>query len=33
MLFVLTGGIQTGKTRWLGRLVEALGAEACAARA
>ena len=27
MLFVLTGGIQTGKTRWLGRLVEALGAE------
>ena len=27
MLFVLTGGIQTGKTRWLGRLVEAHGAE------
>lgn len=27
MLFVLTGGIQTGKTRWLGRLVGALGAE------
>ena len=27
MLFVLTGGIQTGKTHWLGRLVEALGAE------
>ena len=27
MLFVLTGGIQTGKTCWLGRLVEALGAE------
>ena len=27
MLFVLTGGIQTGKTRWLCRLVEALGAE------
>lgn len=24
MLFVLTGGIQTGKTRWLGRLVEGL---------
>lgn len=27
MLFVLTGGIQTGKTRWLGRLVEELGAD------
>ena len=27
MLFVLTGGIQTGKTRWLGRLAEGLGAE------
>lgn len=27
MLFALTGGIQTGKTRWLCRLVEALGAE------
>lgn len=27
MLFVLTGGIQTGKTRWLDRLVEELGAD------
>ena len=27
MLFILTGSIQTGKTRWLGRLVEALGAK------
>lgn len=27
MLFVLTGGIQTGKTRWLGRLVERLEAD------
>ena len=27
MLFVLTGGIQTGKTRWLGRLVEGLEAD------
>lgn len=27
MLFVLTGGIQTGKTRWLGRLVEELSAD------
>lgn len=27
MLFTLTGGIQTGKTRWLCRLIEALGAE------
>lgn len=27
MLFALTGGIQTGKTRWLCRLIEALGAE------
>lgn len=27
MLFALTGSIQTGKTRWLCRLVEALGAE------
>lgn len=27
MLFVLTGGIQTGKTRWLGRLVEELEAD------
>ena len=27
MLFVLTGGIQTGKTRWLGRLARNLAAE------
>lgn len=27
MLFVLTGGIQTGKTRWLGRFVEGLEAD------
>lgn len=27
MLFVLTGGIQTGKTRWLGRLVRDLAAK------
>lgn len=27
MLFVLTGGIQTGKTRWLGCLAEGLGAQ------